>query len=170
MKRGFWIPPGEENHPVTNVSWYDARDYAAWAGMRLLTEAEWEKAASWQDAGSTKQKAKGKKRRYPWGDVFDETRCNMRESGVGYTTPVDQYSPRGDSPYGYADMAGNVLEWTSSSPDPSDLRVLRGRSFYDNKSNARAVSRNRSDLPFKRYWNVGFRVGVSAHFSPVSAP
>ena len=178
LKRAFQIPSGGENHPVTEVSWYDARDYAAWAGMRLLTEAEWEKAASWQDDGSTKQKAKGKKRRYPWGDIFDERKCNTAESGIGTTTPVGKYSPQGDSPYGCTDMTGNVWEWTSSlykdypyEPDDgredtssSGIRVLHGGSFYYGAGYARAALR-RTGRPDSHYWNYGFRVGVAAPFS-----
>jgi hypothetical protein len=172
--RAFEIPGGKADHPVVSISWYDARDYAAWAGMRLLTEAEWEKAASWE--------AGGKKRKYPWGNEFDKTKCNTKESGINDTTPVGRYSPRGDSPCGCADMAGNVWEWTSSlhknypyraddgreDMSSSDSRVLRGGSFDDNAGDARCASRDRS-YPDNRYWSSGVRVGVAAApFSPTS--
>jgi len=113
-------PPDElRDHPVVYVSWHDAVAYAEWAGERLLTEQEWEKAARGMDG-----------RIYPWGDEFDPTRCNTDESGIGTTTPVGRYSSNGDSPCGCADMAGNVWEWTASEWESgSARRVLRGGSW-----------------------------------------
>ena len=161
----FELPHGKEQHPVVSVTWYDACDYATWAGMRLLTEAEWEKAASWH---------KGEKRQYPWGYSFDKARCNTSQAGTHTTTPVGQYSPQGDSPYGVADMIGNACEWCSSlkkeypyqdddgreNPAAGGLRVLRGSSFDGNISSARCSYRSGS-LPHLRYDRNGFRVGIS---------
>jgi formylglycine-generating enzyme required for sulfatase activity len=177
IRRAFEIPAGKvADHPVVEISWYDARDYAAWAGMRLLTEAEWEKAASWDEGRRTKgEKPEGRKRKYPWGDGFDENRCNTRELYSSGTTPVGEYSPQGDSPYGCADMAGNVWEWTSSLYEDypyraddgredmasSDLRVMRGGSFHSNVDDARCAVRDGSNPNF-RYVNIGVRVGVAA--------
>lgn len=92
------ILPGLAMHPVTMVSWADAAAYAKWAGKRLPSEAEWEKAARGTDG-----------RRWPWGNQMDVTRLNTYYN-VGGTTPVDKY-PSGASVYGVLDMAGNVSQW-----------------------------------------------------------
>jgi hypothetical protein len=171
--QGLEIPEGKTDYPVSEVNYYGARDYARWAGMRLLSEAEWEKAASWNEANASKSD-------YPWGDEFDETKCNTVESGMGETTPVGRYSPQGDSPYGCADMAGNVWEWTSSLHEDypyrvgygadevasSTQRVLRGGSFMSDKESARCSHRSRY-MPQIHFRNRGFRIGLS---SPVSYP
>jgi formylglycine-generating enzyme required for sulfatase activity len=151
------IPPEElRGHPVVYVSWRDATAYAEWAGVQLLTEQEWEKAARGIDG-----------RLYPWGDAFDSERCNTEESGKGTTTPVGQYSPDGDSPCGCADMAGNVWEWTASRWEPgSERRVLRGGAFYHDAVGARAPFRNWS-YPHFRDLHFGVRV-AAAPFSPSS--
>jgi formylglycine-generating enzyme required for sulfatase activity len=141
-------PPEElRDHPVVCVSWHDAVAYAKWAGMRLLTEQEWEKAARGIDG-----------RLYPWGDTFDPARCNTDESGIGTATPVGRYSPDGDSPYGCADMAGNVWEWTASEPEPEGgARVLRGGSWGDPRDYARCVGRVWNSL-YSSDDHVGFRL------------
>lgn len=111
------VPQGKENHPVVNVSWYDAIAYCRWLSdvtrkrITLPSEAEWEKAAR----GPALNEVEGAKnqREYPWGDAWIEGYCNLRELGKGDTTPIGIF-PAAASPYGCVDMAGNVWEWTRS--------------------------------------------------------
>ena len=151
--------------------------------MRLLSEAEWEKAASW-DLGRQsylldEEPASdiGQKRLYPWGDEFDQGKCNTIEAGIQNTTPVGTYSPYGDSPYGCTDMIGNVLEWTLSEKkdypyvaeddredtettknETTKYRVLRGGAWDDNKYSCadRYWERQNHRVP-----TYGFRCGFS---------
>ena len=171
-KPQYWeddIFSGEDKLPVVGVSWYEAAAYCRWLSMetgypyRLPTEAEWEKAARGTDD-----------RLYPWGNYFVNKLCNTRASNLDRTEPVGKYSPGGDSPYGCADMVGNVSEWTLSQfkPYPYNIndgrnneetkteRVLRGGSWSQPELRARVVSRGLND-PFFFDNDVGFRYVVT---------
>ncbi len=147
-------PEGRANHPVVLVTWYDADAYCRWREVRLPTEAEWERAASWDPEEE-------KERKYPWGDEFDKDKCNISESGIGETRLVGEYSPKGDSPYGLADMAGNVWEWVADWYDEVKVeKVLRGGSWTSSQNSARS-SRRFYFEPVNYNDNIGFRCACS---------
>jgi formylglycine-generating enzyme required for sulfatase activity len=167
------------DHPVVWVNWHDALAYVTWLQeqteqpYRLLTETEWEKAARGTEG-----------RLWPWGNEWDAQKCNTELSGSVGTKPVGQYSPAGDSPYGCADVAGNVWEWCSSLYQPYkrgdgrenleeggarvEVRVWRGGSWYsDNPGGIRCAYRSSYD-PGGSYHlarsvdSSGFRVARSS--------
>jgi iron(II)-dependent oxidoreductase len=171
-------------HPVAGISWFEAQAYAAWAGRRLPTEAEWEKAARggceiWGEEGCEG----GDERPFPWGSFTSPRRLNYYASGDPYepgSTPVAFYDGRtadgyatldSSVPYGIYDLAGNVAEWTASRLDPYpydprdgredppgiDSRMaLRGGSWVNPVDECRNAARA-SRLAHERSLFVGFR-------------
>ena len=166
VEAGACDKPGAEanyaNHPVVNVSWNDAKDYCEWAGRRLPSEAEWEKAARGTN-----------ERTYPWGDEDPSASLLNYDGNNGGTTMVGFY-PAGASPYGALDMAGNVWEWTGSlyedypydSEDGREnmnalgLRILRGGSWSNNGWFVRTADRL-GGVPVFWLNNYGFRCASS---------
>ena len=151
---GYWEQDrfGEPDQPVVGVTWYEAAAYCRWLASRtgqpcrLPTEKQWEKAARGYDG-----------REYPWG-AWKEGVCNTSESSIGKPSPVGQFSPQGDSPYGLQDAAGNVWEWMASEEGSS--RVVRGGSWSNDPDFARCAVRVRFNPGVG--WDVfGFRVVVS---------
>jgi len=160
------IPRGQSDHPVVNVSWLDAQAYASWAGKRLPSEAEWEKAARGTDG-----------RNYPWGRAAPTPKHANFGKARGGTMPVGTY-PDGASPYGLLDAAGNVWEWCDDADDPafyedgppnnprniaqsgSALRVMRGGSWMYGPRSLRTFART-SFEPHYRFAGGGFRCARS---------
>ncbi len=158
------IPPDE---PVQHISYYEAEAYASWAGGRLPTETEWEKACAWDPAA-------GRRRRWPWGEEPpDPARANVGGDALR-PAPIGAY-PAGASAYGVEQLIGDVWEWTSSSLQPwpgftpmlygtysapffgDDYRVLRGGSWGVAASTVRPSFRN-WDLPIRRQIFSGVRL------------
>jgi formylglycine-generating enzyme required for sulfatase activity len=148
----YWNNPKwtKADHPVVGVSYYEAEAYASWAGKRLPTEQEWEKAARGTDG-----------REYPWGNDFDKSKCNSFGSGVEAITPVTKY-PKGISPSGCFDMAGNVWDWCASWYDQSGgKRVIRGGSWGISPVHLRTSYRGWNTADY-RGSTIGFRLAQDA--------
>jgi len=169
----YTVSPGRENAPVVYVTWFNAYDYARWAGLRLLTEVEWEVLARGKGA-----------RRYSWGDSPEPSGvvCNMFNDGLDYASDVYKYEDIWNklglsSPFGAMELTGNVWEWvdtywydysegiydeTKSPTSYNNLanRLIRGGDWGVKEKWLRAAARDNDITSSSLNYGIGFRCGM----------
>jgi iron(II)-dependent oxidoreductase len=161
-------PPRELiDHPVVGISWYEANAYATWAGKRLPTSEEWQRAGTWPKSGG----GSATELRYPWGNGFDPFKANTWACGAHRTFPVDGFAD-GNTPNGIRQLIGNVWEWVDAEFQPpaqegasvhlaEKMAEVRGGAF-DTYFHSQATCQFRTGQPLLfRGANVGFRCCIS---------
>lgn len=165
-KNGKYLS-GQAQHPVVGVCWYEAAAYARWVGKRLPTDPEWVKSGSWP---VPLPGARPIQRKFPWGEAFDQNKCNLWGSGHGATVPVEKYDD-GMSVGGANQLIGNVWEWTSSrfgawqsSSSPlvldASMRSIRGGAFDTYFESQATCDFQSGDKAVARKRNIGFRCAI----------